>query len=176
MKIGVGSQGTAIRLARLRGAGLGLLALCLLLSGGCGGGGGGNGANSNTVRGALESSDQSFSSGGYVDFYVTTAASDGTATVEMDSDTVDSLLLVGIEDSSGNIQTITSDDNSAGGRNAKVTFQVTRGSVYHLAATTATADAASGSYALVYSKELGMLNQDTVTRARLLKKQTLLKK
>lgn len=175
MKIGAGPQKARVRLARLRGAGLGIAAVGLIVCAGCGGGGGGGAADTNTLHGSLDTSDQAFAGGDYVDFYVTTAASDGTATVEMDSDKVDSLLLVGVEDGSGNIQTVASDDNSAGGRNAKVTFTVTRGSLYHLAATTSGSSPETGSYTLVYSGALGTLYSDPATKANLRRMQLLKK-
>jgi len=73
------------------------------------------------------------------------------------------------------IQTVVSDDNSAGGRNAKVTFTVTRGSLYHIAATTSGSSPETGSYTLVYSNALGTLYSDPATKANLRRMQLLKK-
>lgn len=164
------------RLPRMRWTGLGLAAFSLLLAAGCGGGGGGGTVQPNTLHASLDTTDQTFSDGSYVDIYVTTASADGMATVEMDSDKVDSFLLVGMDNGSGTIQTIASDDNSAGGHNAKASFQVTRGSTYQIAASTSGNGSSTGSYTLVYSNELGKLYPDSKITTHIQQMQSRLKK
>ena len=133
---------------------LGALALA-----GCGGGGH-SGDSRTTIHGELRSGDQTLPTsayvqgGSYVDVYSCTARNDGSATVEMKSSDVDSFLIVGNEDGSGAVRTIAVDDNSDGGRDAKVTFDVSGGARYFVAATNSDGAGRTGSYELDFSDNL----------------------
>ncbi|MBC8103506.1 MAG: hypothetical protein H7Z41_13085 [Cytophagales bacterium] len=147
---------------------VGFIASALLLgvTGGCGSGisSGGQQDGSTaltTIRGRLQAGDDHFSDGHRVDFYICTARRGGVAQVEMNSAQLDAVLIVGITMDSGLVKTIAEDDNSGGGRDARVTFPVTSGERYYLAATHAPTGgpvaAATGDYALTPSDIL----QDT---------------
>lgn len=136
-------------------AGLAVLALC-----GCGGGGDHSGDSQTTIHGKLSSGDNTLpsstyvQSGSFVDVYSCTARQDGNAQVDMKSSDVDSFLIVGTEDSPGTIQTITTDDNSGDGSNARAKFSISQDVRYFVAVTNADGAGRTGSYELDFSNNL----------------------
>ncbi len=145
------------------GAGLAVAALALA---GCGGGGGG-GNSRTTIHGDLRSGDQTLPNsayvqgGSYVDVYSCTARDDGSAQVDLKSSDFDSFLIVGTDDGAGNIRTIATDDNSGGGRDARVNFGVSQGARYFVAATNSDGAGRTGSYELDFSDNLKDVNEET---------------
>ena len=138
--------------------GIGAVALSLALAG-CGGSSN-SGDSTTTIHGRLESGDQTLPNsayvegGSYVDVYSCVARRDGSAQVDLKSSDFDSFLIVGTEDSNHKIQTITTDDNSGDGRNAKAKFDVNQDVVYFVAATNADGAGRGGSYELDFSDNL----------------------
>lgn len=130
------------------------LALC-----GCGGGGGGN--SRTTINGNLRSGDQRLSDGSYVDVYSCTARDDGSAQVDLKSSDFDSFLIVGIDNGYGKVNTIPTDDNSGGGRDARARFDVSRDVRYFVAATNADGPGRTGSYTLDFSDNLKDVTEET---------------
>ena len=142
--------------AGLWGAGLVLAGLALS---GCGGGG--HSDDSMTIiHGNLASGDQTLPTGQYVqsnsyaDVYSCTARQDGTAQVDLKSSDFDAFVIVGTEDSRGNIQTITTDDNSGDNTNARARFSINQDVRYFVAATNADGAGRTGSYELDFSNNL----------------------
>jgi len=131
---------------------------------GCGGGGH-SGDSRTTIHGDLRSGDQRLpnnaygQAGSYVDVYSCTARDDGSAQVEMKSSDLDSLLVVGIENGDGSVQTIAVDDNSGSGRDAKVNLNVQGGVRYFVAATNADGSGHTGSYTLEFSDKFRDVNE-----------------
>jgi len=141
-------------------------AVAALALAGCGGGG--NSGNSRTtIHGDLRSGDQTLPNGAYVqggsyvDVYSCTAREDGTAQVDLKSSDFDSFLIVGTEDSTGVIHTITDDDNSGSGRDARVRFDVSGGARYFVAATNADGAGRTGSYEVDFSDNLRDVSEET---------------
>ena len=145
------------------GAGAAIAALALA---GCGGGGGG-GNSRTTIHGDLRSGGQRLPTsayvqdGSYVDVYSCTAREDGTAQVDLKSSDFDSFLIVGTDDGAGHVQTITTDDNSGGGRDARVRFGISGGARYFVAATNSDGAGRTGSYELDFSDNLKDVNEET---------------
>lgn len=138
--------------------GIGAVVVTLAL---CGCGGSGNsGDSTTTIHGKLQSGDQTLPNsnyvegGSYVDVYSCVARRDGSAQVDLKSSDFDSFVIVGTEDSSQNIQTITTDDNSGDGQNARAKFDVSQDVVYFVAATNADGAGKGGSYELDFSDNL----------------------
>ncbi len=134
---------------------VGMVLGALALSG-CGGGGH-SGDSRTTIHGELRSSDQTLpnnnygQAGSYVDVYSCTARDNGSADVQMKSSDLDSLLVIGTENADGSVSTISVDDNSGGGRDAKVSLNVQAGVRYFVAATNADGSGHTGSYTLEFS-------------------------
>ena len=141
-------------------------AIAALALAGCGGGGGG-GNSRTTIHGDLRSGDQRLptdlyvQNGSYVDVYSCIAREDGTAQVDLKSSDFDSFLIVGTDDGAGNVQTITTDDNSGGGRDARVRFNINGGARYFVAATNSDGAGRTGSYELDFSDNLKDINEET---------------
>ena len=139
--------------------GAGILLGALALSG-CGGGGGHSGDSRTTIHGDLRSGDATLpnnnygEAGSYVDTYSCTARDSGTAQVEMKSSDLDSLLVIGVENSDGTVTTVAVDDNSGSGRDAKARFNVQGGVRYFVAATNSNGNGNTGSYTLEFSDDL----------------------
>ena len=154
----------------LLGAGLALTTLALA---GCGGGGH-SGNSQTTINGRLQSGDQTLptdtyvQAGSSVDVYSCVARDDGTAQVDLKSSDFDSFLIVGTEDSNGNIQTLTTDDNSGDGSNARVKFSLNRDVRYFIAATNADGSGRTGSYELKFSDNLKDVVEETNIRPAVL--------
>jgi len=128
----------------------------------CGCGGGGNSANSRTtIHGELRSGDQTLPDGSYVDVYSCVARDDGSARTELKSSDFDSFLVIGVEDGAGGVRTITTDDNSGGGRDARADFGVNRDVLYFVAVSNADGSAQSGSYTLDFSDKLKDIREET---------------
>ena len=147
----------------------GLLLGALVLSG-CGGGGGHSGDSRTTIHGDLRSGDATLpnnnygEAGSYVDTYSCTARDSGTAQVEMKSSDVDSLLVIGVENSDNTVTTVAVDDNSGGGRDAKARFNVQSGVHYFVAATNSEGNGNTGAYTLDFSDNLrDVIEQPKVT-------------
>lgn len=113
-----------------------------------------------TIHGKLSSGDNTLPSSAYVqsgslvDVYSCTARRDGNAQVDMKSSDADSFLIVGMEDSAGNIQTVTTDDNSGDGSNARAKFSIQQDVRYFVAATNADGAGRTGAYELDFSNNL----------------------
>lgn len=113
-----------------------------------------------TIYGKLASGDQTLptgqyvQSGSYVGVYSCTARQDGTAQVDLKSSDFDAFVIVGTEDSQGNIQTITTDNNSGDGSNARARFDINQDVRYFVAATNADGAGRTGSYELDFSNNL----------------------
>jgi len=141
----------------------GLWSVGVILAGlalaGCGGGGSSNDSMT-TINGRLASGDQTLPTGqyvqsnSYVDVYSCTARNDGTAQVDLKSSDFDAFVIVGTEDNQGHIQTITTDDNSGDGSNARAKFSINQDVRYFVAATNADGAGRTGSYALDFSSNL----------------------
>lgn len=145
------------------GAGAAVIALAL-----CGCGGGGNSGNSRTtIHGELRSGDQTLPNsayvqdGSYVDVYSCTARDDGSAQVDLKSSDFDSFLIVGTEDDAGHVHTITTDDNSGNGNDARVNINVSRDARYFVAATNADGSGHTGKYELDFSDNLKDVYEET---------------
>lgn len=144
-------------------AGIAVIGLALY---GCGGGGD-SGNSRTTIRGDLRSGDQTLPNsayvqdGSYVDVYSCTARDDGSAQVDLKSSDFDSFLIVGTEDDAGGINTITTDDNSGGGRDARVRFNINRDARYFVAATNSDGAGRTGSYELDFSDNLKDIREET---------------
>ncbi len=148
-----------------------LLLGALALSG-CGGGGGHSGDSRTTIHGDLRSGDATLpnnnygEAGSYVDVYSCTARDSGTAQVEMKSSELDSLLVIGVENSDGSVTTVAVDDNSGGGRDAKARFNVQGGVRYFVAATNSNGNGNTGAYTLEFSDDLrDVLEEPDITPA-----------
>jgi hypothetical protein len=145
----------------MKAAGLFLSAatVAVLALSGCGGGGHSDDSQT-TIHGNLSSGDNTLptsayvQSGSYVDVYSCTARRDGNAQVDMKSSDFDSFLIIGTEDSSGHIQTLTTDDNSGDGSNARAKFSVSQDVRYFVAATNADGSGRTGAYELDFSNNL----------------------
>lgn len=145
------------------GAGTAVIALAL-----CGCGGGGNSGNSQTtIHGELRSGDQTLPNSAYVeqdsyvDVYSCTARDDGSAQIDLKSSDFDSFLIVGTEDDAGNVQTITTDDNSGNGHDARVNINISRDARYFVAATNADGAGRTGKYELDFSDNLKDVREET---------------
>ena len=151
-----------IRLGAL-GAGAAVAAMVLA---GCGGGGN-SGNPQTTIHGSLRSSDPTLQSstyvqgGSYVNVYSCTARNDGSAQVDLKSSDFDSFLIAGVQDGAGNVHTIATDDNSGGGHNARVNFNVSQDTRYFVAATNSDGAGRTGSYELDFSDNLKDVNEET---------------
>lgn len=150
--------------------GAGILLGALALSG-CGGGGH-SGDSRTTIHGDLRSGDQRLPNsnygevGSYVDVYSCTARDSGTAQVEMKSSDLDSLLVVGVENADGSVTTVSVDDNSGSGQDAKARFNVQGGVRYFVAATNSAGRDNTGSYTLEFSDNLrDVVEEPNVTPA-----------
>jgi hypothetical protein len=132
--------------------GIGAAAMAMALWG-CGGGGG-SGNSQTTIHGQLRSGDQTLPDGSYVDVYSCTARDDGTGRAKLKSSDFDSFLIVGEDDGNGVVHTITTDDNSGGGRDAQADFNINRDVHYFVAATNADGPGHTGSYTLDFSDNL----------------------
>ena len=156
-----------------RGMGLlcaGAAVVALALSG-CGGGGN-SGDSQTTIHGSLQSGDQTLptgtyvQAGSYVDVYSCVARSDGTGQVDLKSSDFDSFLIIATEDSAGVIHTITTDDNSGSGRDARAKFGINQDVRYYVAATNADGAGHGGAYELDFSSNLKDVREEpTVTPA-----------
>ena len=150
--------------------GVGILLGALALSG-CGGGGH-SGDSRTTIHGDLRSGDATLPNsnygevGSYVDVYSCTARNDGSAQVEMKSSDLDSLLVIGLENSDGSVTTVAVDDNSGSGQDAKAQFNVQGGTRYFVAATNSEGNGNTGSYTLEFSDNLrDVIEEPDVTPA-----------
>ncbi len=138
---------------------LSLAAISVFALTGCGGSSHSDDSQT-TIHGKLSSGDNTLptgtyvQSGSYVDVYSCTARRDGNAQVDMKSSDFDSFLIVGTEDNAGNIQTITTDDNSGDGSNARAKFSIQQDARYFVAATNADGAGRTGSYELDFSNNL----------------------
>jgi len=143
---------------------VGIIIAGLALSG-CGGGGSSNDSMT-TIHGKLSSGDQTLPTGqyvqsnSYVDVYSCTARQDGTAQVDLKSSDFDAFVIVGTEDSQGHIQTITTDDNSGDGSNARARFTINQDVRYFVAATNADGAGRTGSYELDFSNNLKDVHEE----------------
>ena len=132
---------------------------------GCGGGGHSD-DSSTTIHGRLASGDQTLPNGNYVqrgsyvDVYSCVARQDGTAQIDLKSSDFDGFLVVGTEDSNGAIQTITTDNNSGDGTNARVKFQIYQDTRYFVAATDADGAGKTGGYELDFSSNLRDIREE----------------
>ena len=128
-----------------------------LMLAGCGGGASPKPDNDGpfTVDAQIESSDFFDSNDDrYYDIFITEVARNGTAEVEMISDDVDSQVFVYRRDSGGDYDLIADDDDSGDGPDAFVSFEVRRGEVYRVVATSAR-EREFGDYRIFFSRELG---------------------
>ncbi len=158
----------------MKTAGLfGLAAVAVFALTGCGGSSHSDDSMT-TIHGKLNSGDNTLptsayvQSGSYVDVYSCTARRDGNAQVDMKSSDVDSFLIVGTEDNVGNIQTITTDNNSGDGSNARAKFSISQDVRYFVAATNADGAGRTGSYELDFSNNLKDVREEpSVTPALL---------
>lgn len=130
------------RARRLPAAVLALLFL-IVLAAGCGGGGsngGGDGSGGGTTRrtGSLTDSDPQFEDGSFFDEWTFEAAGDGTVTIEMTSNDVNTYLIVVASDGATTI----AEDSS------RVSFEAAQGDQFTVLATTVQPE--TGSYALVF--------------------------
>ena len=132
--------------------------LPVLALAGCGGGGASPNPSSSgpiTVDNSLSRSDFFDSDDNrYYDIYVCDAQYTGTATVGMESDEVDSYLLIYRKNSSGDYDLIAQDDDSGSGNDAFTEFSVDRGDTYRIIATSSGSEE-RGDYDLHLSEELG---------------------
>lgn len=151
---------------------IGALAAGFALSG-CGGGGHSDDSQT-TIHGKLSSGDQTLPNGNYVqggsyvDVYSCTARQDGTAQIDLKSSDFDAFLIVGTEDSRGNIQTITTDDNSGDGSNARAKFSINQDVRYFVAATNAEGAGKTGSYELDFSNNLKDVREEPMVTPAIL--------
>ena len=90
----------------------------------------------------------------YYDIFLTEPARDGRAQIDMESRDLDSEIFVYRRASNGDYDLIADDDNGGGGYDARVTFDVYRGEVYRIVATSSRAGE-FGYYRLFFSRELG---------------------
>jgi hypothetical protein len=138
-----------LRLTALGGA------LLTLTAPGCGGGGGNNNNDRATeIFERLESGDRRTDDGRYFDLYDIRARRDGRAFIEMRSSSVDAVLVV--FDDRGNIiaeNDEINDDINDDITDARVQFDVRRGEVYTVAASSYDPDE-RGTYSLIFSSEL----------------------
>ncbi len=147
------------RWRRALGLGTGAAVTALALFG-CGGGGG-SGNSRTTIQGQLRSGDQTLPDGSYVDVYSCTARDDGTARAELKSSDFDSFLVIGVDNGSGGVHTLTTDDNSGEGQNARADFSINRNVRYFVAATNADGSGRTGSYTLEFSDNLKDVAEET---------------
>ena len=105
--------------------------------------------------------------GSYVNVYSCTARSDGSAQVDLKSSDFDSFLIVGTcRTARAVVHTIATDDNSGGGRNARVNFNVSQDVRYFVAATNSDGAGHTGSYELDFSDNLKDVNEETDISSR----------
>jgi len=132
-----------------------LVVVLAVIVGGCGGGGGGLGDDRLSVNGELTTDD--FDENRYFDVYEFIAETPGEATIEMQSDEIDSYLIVYREQSLNDYLEIAKDDDSGSGRDAKVTFQIEAATRYRIVATAYSRQ--TGSYRFLFSRNLGQASQ-----------------
>ena len=128
-----------------------------LMLAGCGGGSSPKPDNNGpfTVDASIESSDFFDSNDDrYYDIFITEVARNGTAEVEMISDDLDSQVFVYRRDSGGDYDLIADDDDSGDASDALVRFDVRRGEVYRVVATSSR-KRETGDYRIFFSRELG---------------------
>lgn len=142
--------------------------LTLLSSAGCGGGGGLAFADPTQFDGVLDQNDSRFSDGSVTDYYIAKARRDGRATIEMRSSRFDPYLIVSAKDSNGEIENIIEDDDSGGGKNARVTFDVKKGESYFIATLDNSHLDKPGPYTVLFSDILTDVreNPDSTARSR----------
>lgn len=132
--------------------------MAALLLAGCGGGASPNPNNAGpfTVDARIESTDFfDRNDDRYYDIFVTEVARDGRAEVAMSSFDVDSQIFIYRRDSNGDYGNfIAEDDDSGDGPDAAVRFDVRRGEVYRVVATSSRAQE-FGDYRIFFSRELG---------------------
>ena len=136
---------------------LALGALGALFLAGCGGGASPTPNNNGpfTVDGLIDSSDfYDRNDDRYYDIFVTEPSRDGGAEVEMFSRDLDSQLFIYRRASNGDYDLIADNDNGAGGFDARVRFDVFRGEVYRIVATSSRTRE-FGYYRVFFSRELG---------------------
>ena len=147
-----------MQLLHTRFLGLTVVAAALTLAG-CGGGSSPNPDNNGpfTVDGTVERTDF-YDSGDdrYYDIFQTDVTRDGTAEVEMSSRDLDSQIFVYRRDSDGNYGNVIAqnDDIDDSTQDARVRFDVRRGEIYRVIATSSRAREL-GDYRIFFSRELG---------------------
>ena len=90
----------------------------------------------------------------YYDIFLTEVARSGRAEVAMSSFDLDSQLFIYRRDSNGDYNLIADDDDSGDGPDAIVDFDVRRGEVYRVVATSSR-EQEFGDYRIFFSRELG---------------------
>ena len=156
-----------MRSKRHKGAVL-LLGLLMLLPSlpGCGGGSGILPLNQTQIDGVLDQNDSRFSDGSVSDFYIATARRDGHAAIELQSSHFDPYLIVSAKNSKGELENIVEDDNSGGGRNARVTFDVKKGEPYFIATLDNSGADSPGPYTVIFSEILGNVHENPASGTR----------
>ncbi len=96
------------------------------------------------VEGVLEVGDSTKDGGGFVDYFNVRPAASGTVVFDLVSEQFDTYL--SLLDSTGAV--VATDDDSGDGNNARLTYGVSAGAAYRLAATTYGGGARSGVYRL----------------------------
>ena len=142
----------------------GLLVLPVLS--GCGSGSGVLPYNQTRIDGVLDQNDSRFSDGSVSDFYIATARRDGRAAIEMQSSHFDAYLIVSAKDSHGELENIVEDDNSGGGKNARVTFDVKKGEPYFIATLDNSGADSPGPYTVIFSEILGDVHENPASGTR----------
>ncbi len=143
-----------------------LMPLALCMAPGCGGAV--DLMNPTSLSGSLDASDSRFSDGSLSDFYVATARSDGRAQIEMNaSSSFDPYLIITARNSDGEYENIIEDDDSGGGQNAKIIFDVKKGKTYYIAALDDDGALLPGPYTIVFSDifEKVKVNPDSLPRS-----------
>ena len=128
-----------------------------LMLAGCGGGASPRPDNNGpfTVDATIKSSDFYDSNDDrYYDIFLTEVARSGRAEVSMSSYDLDSQLYIYRRDSNGDYNLIADDDDSGDGPDAVVDFDVRRGEVYRVVATSSRTREV-GDYRIFFSRELG---------------------
>ena len=138
--------------------GLTTVAAAIALAG-CGGGASPNPDNDGpfTVDGVIERTDFFDSNDDrYYDIFQTDVTRDGTAEIEMDSRDVDAQLFVYRRNSDGGYSGVIAQNDDIDGNtsDARVRFNVRRGEIYRVTATSARARE-FGDYRIFFSRELG---------------------
>ena len=128
-----------------------------LMLAGCGGGASPTPGNNGpfALDGYVESSDfYDRNDDRFYDIYLTEIARNGTAQVDMVSYDIDSQLYIYRRDSRGDYNLVDQDDDGGDGPDALVRFNVRRGEIYRIVATSSRAQEI-GPYRIFFSRPLG---------------------